>query len=225
MQNSDNELDVIVVGGGISGLACARMLLTEFPSIRVVVLEARDRVGGRLLFEHSADMGGGWIGPTQTNCLNAVKNLDIELQIQEWPSMSLKGEGDVKRNEELCECCGYAEPPLSVQAKSEADQFILYLDELALSLREKYKDEPWRAIGSSSSDLSEADSMSLLECMKKRIREPDAIRAVSAICQTVLASEPRDVSRCTTRTLAPRVRALTPSEQHALLRAAAQTAR
>lgn len=184
----------------------------ECPSMRVVVLEARDRVGGRLLFEHSADMGGGWIGPTQTNCLSAVKSLDIELLIQEWPSSSTTDDG-LKRNEELCECCGYAEPPLSVEAKREVNQFIIYLDGLAHGLREKYKDEPWRAAGSESPEFSGADRMSLLECIQQRIREPDAIRTVSLICQTVLASEPRDVSRHTRirqQTHPPRMRAPAP---------------
>jgi hypothetical protein len=191
--------------------------------MRIVVLEARDRVGGRLLYEHSADLGGGWIGPTQINCLSAVKNLGIELQIQEWPSMSSTTPDGLKRNEELCECCGYAEPPLSVEAKSEVDQFISYLDGLAHSLREKYKDEPWRATGSESPELSEADKISLLECIQQRIREPDAVRTMSSICQTVLASEPRDVSRqtnaCAFANCAPRHTA------NPLLHAAAGTAR
>lgn len=37
--------DVVVIGGGISGLAAAK-LLSEY-KINVLVLEARDRVGGR----------------------------------------------------------------------------------------------------------------------------------------------------------------------------------
>jgi monoamine oxidase len=40
------EADVIVVGAGASGLACARSLVAA--GIDVVVLEARDRIGGRI---------------------------------------------------------------------------------------------------------------------------------------------------------------------------------
>ncbi len=43
----DTDVDVVVVGAGVAGLACARALLTTGRS--VLVLEARDRPGGRVL--------------------------------------------------------------------------------------------------------------------------------------------------------------------------------
>jgi monoamine oxidase len=60
--------DVVVVGAGLAGLAAARRLVDA--GAEVVVLEARDRVGGRTLTLPAADgtpidHGGQWIGPTQ----------------------------------------------------------------------------------------------------------------------------------------------------------------
>ncbi|TWU21768.1 protoporphyrinogen oxidase [Bythopirellula polymerisocia] len=54
---------IAVVGGGISGLAAARRLLDLAPDVQVILLEARDRLGGVLrteqrdgfLLEHGAD--------------------------------------------------------------------------------------------------------------------------------------------------------------------------
>jgi monoamine oxidase len=60
------EADVCVVGAGFAGLSAARCL--HQASMSVVVLEARDRVGGRIWTEDRAgglrvDRGGAWLGP------------------------------------------------------------------------------------------------------------------------------------------------------------------
>lgn len=57
------EFDTVVVGAGVSGLSAARALAAN--GQRVVVLEARDRVGGRLHTERLdgrvTDLGASWI--------------------------------------------------------------------------------------------------------------------------------------------------------------------
>jgi len=60
------ECDVCVVGAGYAGLTAARRLSQGGRS--VVVLEARDRVGGRIWTQRlsdgtAVDRGGGWLGP------------------------------------------------------------------------------------------------------------------------------------------------------------------
>ena len=56
----DERVDVVVVGAGAAGLACAQALLTTGRS--VTVLEARDRLGGRILSWPTADDDGVEIG-------------------------------------------------------------------------------------------------------------------------------------------------------------------
>ena len=57
------EADVIVVGGGIAGLITARELGRK--GLRVTVLEARDRLGGRVWTDHrlgrDLEIGGTWL--------------------------------------------------------------------------------------------------------------------------------------------------------------------
>jgi monoamine oxidase len=67
--------DVVVVGAGIAGLAAARTLAAS--GLSVVVLEARDRVGGRLDNHQFAngetvDIGGQWLGPGQDRLYRLV---------------------------------------------------------------------------------------------------------------------------------------------------------
>ena len=76
--------DVIVVGAGLSGLVAARELVNR--NVPVVVLEARDRVGGRMVrqkveadgFEGWIDLGGQWVGDTQRNIIDPAKELGLE---------------------------------------------------------------------------------------------------------------------------------------------------
>lgn len=60
--------DVVVIGAGPSGLVAATDLVAA--GLDLVVLEARDRVGGRTLTVEldgsTVDLGGQWVGPTQT---------------------------------------------------------------------------------------------------------------------------------------------------------------
>jgi monoamine oxidase len=76
-----HEADVVVVGAGLAGLAAARGLVARGSS--VVVLEARDRVGGRVL-NHDigdgkvAEVGGQWIGPTQEALAALARQLGVE---------------------------------------------------------------------------------------------------------------------------------------------------
>jgi monoamine oxidase len=73
--------DVVVVGAGLSGLTAARTLVAHRRS--VLVLEARDRVGGRTL-NHSlgtgkvVEVGGQWIGPTQDHIAKLARQLGVK---------------------------------------------------------------------------------------------------------------------------------------------------
>jgi monoamine oxidase len=79
--NETLDADVAIVGAGLAGLTAGRTLADSGSS--VIVLEARDRVGGRLLNESIGDgnvveTGGQWIGPTQDRMYALAADAGIE---------------------------------------------------------------------------------------------------------------------------------------------------
>ncbi|WP_410643897.1 flavin monoamine oxidase family protein [Amycolatopsis sp. lyj-346] len=73
--------DVVVVGAGLAGLTTARELTAAGRD--VVVLEARDRVGGRTVNHDLGDgkvveAGGQFVGPTQDHILALAKQVGVE---------------------------------------------------------------------------------------------------------------------------------------------------
>ncbi|KVC52202.1 amine oxidase [Burkholderia stagnalis] len=83
---SRGVLDVVIIGAGLAGLTAARDL-NRAGCDSFVVLEARNRVGGRT-FNHElghgvvSEAGGQWIGPGQT----AIADLARELGVDTFPT-------------------------------------------------------------------------------------------------------------------------------------------
>uniref|UniRef100_A0A3P9KEY0 Amine oxidase n=1 Tax=Oryzias latipes TaxID=8090 RepID=A0A3P9KEY0_ORYLA len=82
--------DVLIVGAGLSGLSAAHLLLKKNPKLRILILEGKDRVGGRTVsYEIPAadgadrwDFGGQWVGRTQRHVLELIKELGLEVYPQ-----------------------------------------------------------------------------------------------------------------------------------------------
>ena len=79
--SGDASTDVVVIGGGFAGIAAARGVLAAGKS--VVLVEARDRLGGRTRSETlrdgvTIDVGGQWIGPQQHRMNALAQQFGIE---------------------------------------------------------------------------------------------------------------------------------------------------
>ena len=80
--HTDSSVDVCVIGAGLSGLVSARLL--ESKGLTVAVLEASNRVGGRLLTGHSpvlnakVDLGGAYVAPKQHRIMRLAKDLGVD---------------------------------------------------------------------------------------------------------------------------------------------------
>uniref|UniRef100_A0A646QFZ6 Amine oxidase n=1 Tax=Hemiscolopendra marginata TaxID=943146 RepID=A0A646QFZ6_9MYRI len=78
----EEKVDVIVIGAGLSGLAAAKWL--HEAGLKILVLEARDRVGGRTYTKCDpavggyVDLGGSYVGIAQNHIKQLAKEFGVE---------------------------------------------------------------------------------------------------------------------------------------------------
>lgn len=152
---------VVVIGGGFAGLACAHELKSV--GYDVTVIEARERVGGRVLTftdfvkDRVCEGGGELVGSNHPTWLNYAKKFDLEfLELSEEAELQSPAILDGKR-------LGQEE----VDAAAEAgEQIELALTSAAESIS---ADEPW-----TSPRAAELDRMTVAEVVQKMDASPVA---------------------------------------------------
>lgn len=176
------RVDVVVVGGGLSGLVAARRVAEAGRS--VLVLEARDRVGGRIL-NHTlrsgavVESGGAFVGPTQDHLLRLADELGVRTFKQ-----YVDGDNVYHSDGRTMRYRGTVPPdPLILP---DAGQLITRINRMS---QEVPVDAPWAA-----ANALEWDSVSFHDWVARNSANPEVRNLLLCYLQPTFGSDGRDMS-------------------------------
>jgi monoamine oxidase len=177
------QADVVVVGAGLAGLSAARALAAS--GVDVVVLEVRDRVGGRVYTKAASDgtlidHGGQWTGPTQGRIAALAQAVDIGT----FRTYDSGNNIEYKRGQRLTYSgtIPMSEPLVTMEV-------VEMLLKLSMMASEVPLNAPWTA-----PLAAEWDAQTMASWAERNVENEGARDLLALAIESVFSVEPRDIS-------------------------------
>jgi monoamine oxidase len=182
--------DVVVVGAGFAGLTAARNVVAAGKSVYLV--EARDRVGGRV-FQHElgpgawSEAGGTFVGPTQDRILALAKAYGVDT----FDTYDPKGSKNVYYNPkgqrfEFSDDGPTGTAPPDPSIVPDLATIVMNLDQMATTVP---VDAPWQAPNAGT-----WDGQTLESYIKANQINPDFIKVTNFATRPIFGAEARELS-------------------------------
>lgn len=171
--------DVVVIGAGAAGLTAANDLRKA--GLSVAVLEARDRVGGRLWTDvvegAMLELGGQWVSPDQQALIDTVEELGLTTysRYREGDSVYVGADGEAKRfTGEMF--------PVAPETEKIIDEITVRLDAMVAEID---PDRPWE-----HPNAAEWDTVSWHAWLRQQTDDDEAVRNLAFATGSAMLTKP-----------------------------------
>lgn len=175
--------DAIIVGAGYAGLTAAHEL--HRAGKKVLVLEARDRVGGRVHTKHFPDgtyidLGAQWAGPTQDKLYQLARETGVStFATHDEGKSQLYVKGRLKQYKGLI-------PPLPIPALLSLNSALKKMNRLSASIDPT---QPWK-----HPKADQWDSITLGGWMQSQMKNEKARNLFQIAAEAIFAVNPAEIS-------------------------------
>jgi putrescine oxidase len=176
---SEITRDVVIVGAGAAGLTAANELRKA--GLSVAVLEARDRVGGRLLTDvidgAMLEVGGQWVSPDQDALIETVADLGLETysRYREGESVYIGPDGALTR---------FTGDIFPVAPETEKIMVDL-IERLDAMVAQVDPDRPWE-----SPDADALDRVSFQSWLEQQTDDDEAVQNIALFIAGAMLTKP-----------------------------------